>query len=178
MRSFHDRHSAYPGAEAQNAAQRGPHPSLTKNASIFRQIHLPQTAPRPGNALPVAGFACVLPCGLRLQAQPRCARRYSNERAARRVRRREVHLFTAVAPLQCIAGATSPRGFFESQRGAAGGPLARTPVRLKPCRQKKAFPGFLDVSYGSCEPEGKMGDDLFRLAALGTFRGPAGPFSL
>ena len=77
-----------------------------------------------------------------------------NERAARRVRRRVVHLFTAVAPLQCIAGATSPRGFFESQRGAAGGPLARTPVRLKPCRQKSAFPGFFVVSYNSYEPEG------------------------
>ena len=87
-----------------------------------------------------AGFACVLPFGLRLQAQPRCARRYLNERAARRVRRRVVHLFTEVAPLQCIAGATSPRGFFESQRGAAGGPLARTPVRLKPCRQKERSP--------------------------------------
>ena len=59
-----------------------------------------------------------------------------NERAARDVRGREVHLFTAVAPLQCIAGATCPRGFSESQRGAAGGPLARTPVRLKPSRQK------------------------------------------
>ena len=100
---------------------------------------------------------------------PRCSPRTGgmveellNERAARRVRRRVVHLFTAVAPLQCIAGATSPRGFFESQRGAAGGPLARTPVRLKPCRQKRAFPGFLDVSYGSYEPKGKLGNDLFR----------------
>ncbi len=225
-----------------------PLPSLTKNASIFRQIRLPHTAPRPGNALPVAGFACVLPCGLRLQAQPRCARRwgrlesrslppasqapspkgegldttsfvsppteshiprcsplarrhgsqnfyaprycltasagfacvlpcglrlqaqprcarrYLNERAVRRVRRRVVHLFTAVAPLQCIAGATSPRGFFESQRGAAGGPLARTPVRLKPCRRKRAF-----YEQGVQQAIGWYKIDLIRLAALGTF---------
>ena len=116
-----------------------------------------------------AGFACVLPFGLRLQAQPRCARRYLNERAARRVRRRVVHLFTAVAPLQCIAGATSPRGFFESQRGAAGGPLARTPVRLKPCRQKRAFPVFLCCIARVIQIGRKAGNDLIRLAALGTF---------
>ena len=34
----------------------------------------------------------------------------------------------AVAPLPA-AGATSPRASFRCQRGAAGGPLARTPVR-------------------------------------------------
>ena len=63
-----------------------------------------------------------------------------NERAARNVRRREVHLFPAVAPLHIRAGATSPHGFKESQCGAVGGPLARSPMRLKPCRQKSRSP--------------------------------------
>ena len=40
-------------------------------------------------------------------------------------------------------GATSPHGFKESQCGAVGGPLARSPMRLKPCRQKIPFHGFL-----------------------------------
>ncbi len=125
-----------------------------------------------------AGFACVLPFRLRLQAQPRCARRYLNERAARRVRRRVVHLFTAVAPLQCIAGATSPRGFFESQRGAAGGPLARTPVRLKPCRQKRRSPVSLAYRMGYANrQENRERPHPSRLCRA-TVRGPAGPFSL
>ena len=86
---------------------------------------------------------------------------------ARRARRR-VHLFPAVAPLHIRAGATSPHGFKESQCGAVGGPLARSPMRLKPCRQKNAFPGSPvdnpSVTFGDSSPyTGEpLGNDLSR----------------
>ena len=155
---------AFPLGEGLACNVRGPLPSLTKNASIFRQIHLPLKGKAWGTIFFVSppGITYIPRCSLHTGGM---VEELLNERAARRVRRRVVHLFTAVAPLQCIAGATSPRGFFESQRGAAGGPLARTSVRLKPCRPKGVFPGFLDVSYGSYESKGKLENDLFRRSA-------------